>query len=274
MHFLLRFSFLLLLVSLETCRKDVPVAPFKTRHVVVVTIDGPRWSETWGDSAGHLIPFRHDTLAPLAVRVGDFNNDGFTYTSAGHTALLTGVYQSIANDGSEKPDRPNFLQSWLERTRLPAGKAWMISSKDKIEALMDCEDPGWSGKYIPSNRCGVNGLGSGYCNDSVTFNRALAVLRDEQPVLTFIHFAEPDVSGHSGNWNNYLAGVRSTDAYLGRIWKYLQSNPEYAGNTTLIVTNDHGRHLDSFGGFSSHGDNCTGCRHIELIAAGAMSRWL
>ncbi|WP_238555152.1 hypothetical protein [Chryseobacterium sp. P1-3] len=36
----------------------------------------------------------------------------------------------------------------------------------------------------------------------------------------------------------------------------------------MIVSNDHGRHLDAKGGFKSHGDGCEGCRHIEFFAIG------
>ena len=39
--------------------------------------------------------------------------------------------------------------------------------------------------------------------------------------------------------------------------------------TTLFVTNDHGRHLDGKkDGFISHGDKCEGCRHINFFAYG------
>ena len=39
--------------------------------------------------------------------------------------------------------------------------------------------------------------------------------------------------------------------------------------TALFITNDHGRHLDGhLDGFVSHGDDCAGCRKIELLAIG------
>jgi phosphopentomutase len=49
----------------------------------------------------------------------------------------------------------------------------------------------------------------------------------------------------------------------------IQSNPILKDKTTLFITNDHGRHLDGKKtGFVSHGDNCSGCRHISLLALG------
>jgi arylsulfatase A-like enzyme len=53
------------------------------------------------------------------------------------------------------------------------------------------------------------------------------------------------------------------------LWKFLQEDSYYSGKTTLFVTNDHGRHDDYVSnGFVNHGDNCYGCRHIELLAIG------
>ncbi len=48
-------------------------------------------------------------------------------------------------------------------------------------------------------------------------------------------------------------------------WARVQPDPVYAGRTTLLVTNDHGRHDYDFQG---HGDDCEGCRHIQLLALG------
>ncbi|HQK98709.1 MAG TPA: sulfatase, partial [Bacteroidia bacterium] len=43
----------------------------------------------------------------------------------------------------------------------------------------------------------------------------------------------------------------------------------YKDQTTLIVTNDHGRHTAGhLDGFVSHGDSCDGCRHVELFGIG------
>lgn len=46
-------------------------------------------------------------------------------------------------------------------------------------------------------------------------------------------------------------------------------NPLMKNQTTLFITNDHGRHLDGVkSGFVNHGDRCEGCRHISLLVLG------
>ena len=53
------------------------------------------------------------------------------------------------------------------------------------------------------------------------------------------------------------------------MWNILQNDSYYKDQTMFFVTNDHGRHIDgNLDGFISHGDDCTGCRHINLFMAG------
>jgi len=251
------------------CSKKPLARNFITRKVVLVSVDGPRWSETWGSSERRYIVHRSKDMLPLGTLLTKFSNNGHTYTSAGHTAMLTGVYQALENSGKETPDQPNIFQCWRWAKGMPADKAWIVSSKDKIEALADCLNPDWRGKFLPMTDCGVNGLGTGYRNDSITFRKAKEVFSKHHPVLTMVHFREPDYSGHGGNWEAYLQGIRNTDRYVWELWNYLQADPEYAGVTTMIITNDHGRHKDGHrDGFISHGDGCDGCRHIELMILG------
>lgn len=253
---------------LSSCQDQV-LPGYRTAHVVLVSIDGPRWSETWGEGARQYIPHRSKDLLRQGVLLRRFYNRGFTYTSSGHTAMLTGTYQPIDNSGNERPLLPNFFQYWLRQSPQPAGKAWIISSKDKIEALADCQDPAWAGKFLPMTDCGVGGLGTGYREDSVTLSKAEKTLALYHPHLVMVHFKEPDGSAHTGDFERYLAGIRSSDEYVWQLWNYLQKDPYYAGCTTMIITNDHGRHLDGVSnGFAGHGDGCDGCRHIELLAMG------
>jgi phosphopentomutase len=171
----------------------------------------------------------------------------------------------MINDGSQYPESPSFIQYWLEQSQEPSEKAWIIASKDKLEILADCKNPQWKGKYKPMTDCGKSGLSSGLRADSTTFNRALAVLKEHHPNVVIINFKEPDVAGHANDWKGYLKGIETTDAFCYQIWDFLQNDPIYKGTTTLFITNDHGRHPNDF---TSHGDKCNSCKHIECLAIG------
>ena len=253
-----------------SCEKDAAIPKeYKTKNIVVVVIDGPRYSETWGDPSHQFIPRLANQLSSKGVIYTNFYNNGPTYTNAGHTAISTGNYQEINNGGLELPQFPSIFQQWLKTHAKDSSAAWIIASKDKLEVLSDCKDGEWNGKYNPFTNCGINGLGSGYREDRITYDKVTEILSTYQPQLVLINFREPDYSAHANSWSDYLKGISDSDEYVYKLWDFIESEPFYKGSTTLFVTNDHGRHLDGIAnGFISHGDNCEGCRHINLFAYG------
>lgn len=252
-----------------SCRKEEVATKYLTENVIVIVIDGARYSETWGDPMHQNIPQLANNLSKSGIVNTQFYTNGLTKTVPGHTAITTGNYQEISNDGKESPNAPSFFQYWNEKNRDKSNRSWIIASKDKLEVLDNCMLGELKDLYKPRTNCGINGLGTGYRHDSITFKIALDKLQEYQPNLVLINFREPDYSGHSGNWNNYLKGIKSSDEYAYQIWNYIQENPNYRGNTSLFITNDHGRHLDTVSdGFQSHGDDCLGCRQLSFFAFG------
>lgn len=270
----------LILIGFGSCLNDSELGDFgakaqpndyKTKNVFIVVVDGLRYSEGWGDSNHENIPRMAGFMAKQGVVNTKFYNMGDTYTSAGHTSLTTGIYQTINNSGKELPKYPSIFQYWNQAYRSNPLKSWVITSKDKLEVLADCSIRSWKGRYKPSANCGFDGLGigSGYREDSLTLKMVLKILREDHPNLVLINFRDPDYSAHTGNWLSYINGIRTTDEYVYRLWQFLQSDIIYKNTTTLFVTNDHGRHLDNVNdGFAGHGDDCDGCRHIGFFAFG------
>jgi hypothetical protein len=257
---------------LTTCTSDkVGGFNLKTKYVFVIIVDGPRYSETWGDASHFYIPRMSEYMASQGVVNTQFFNDGQTYTVPGHTAIASGNYQDMNNSGLDLPSHPTIFQLWLKATGNSANLAWLVTSKDKLQVLANSSDPSWKNKYMASTNCGVNGagLGSGYREDSLTNIALMNVISANHPHLLLVNFREPDFSGHQSNWLNYLKGIKDTDEYVYQIWNLIQTDPFYKDKTSLFVTNDHGRHLDTIsGGYTSHGDGCEGCRHINFYAFG------
>jgi hypothetical protein len=266
---LLSFSFFSCEDSLS--QKNNPIKmPYKTERVIVLVVDGPRYSETWGDATHQYIPHMAQDMAPTGLVATNFTNDGYTYTSSGHTAICTGVRQELENTlGLDLPNQPSFFQYYLKQSGYPASKASIITSKDKLFILGNCTNPKWKDTYNPLTDCGKNGPKSGYREDTATFNKVMSALKTQQPNLLLVNFKEPDGAGHANNWPNYIKGIVETDSLVWEVWKFIQTDAYYKDKTTLFVTNDHGRHLDDWkDGFVSHGDECEGCRHINLYAFG------
>lgn len=240
-----------------------------TENVIIVVIDGPRFTETWGDSTLQNIPLMSGKLLSQGVLYKNFQNTGHTFTNAGHTSLCTGVDQFINNTGLELPENPSIFQYYLKAKNADPNATWIVTSKDKLEVLANCKDSLWKGKYRPSTDCGYKGLSTGFRDDSITFFHALEIMKKHHPNLIIINLKEPDFSGHANNWKGYLQGIQAGDRYVYQLWQSIQNDPVYANKTALLVTSDHGRHLDGVkDGFTNHGDECEGCRHINLLALG------
>lgn len=251
------------------CTYEVAVPESAGNNIIVVVIDGPRYTETWGELTQQHIPYQAGILKPRGAFFTHFINDSITYTTAGHDQLLTGVKESIENTGLQLPGFPSFFQYWLKQTGASKNDAWIITSKDKLEVLADCNDDAFHQQYNPSTDCGVAGLTTGYREDTITLNHTLQLMKQYHPRLVLIEFREPDYSAHKNDWEGYISGIQQTDGYIKVIDEFLQSDSFYSGTTDLIITNDHGRHSEGWkNGFISHGDSCEGCRHISLLAAG------
>ena len=259
---------LVLPLVLNSCSKE-SLKEYKTENVIIIVVDGVRYSETWGDSTHQYIPHFSTKIADFGVVNTGFYNNGATVSTAGFTAITTGVYQEINNSGQESPRYPSIFQYLIKNDSISNESAWIINSKDKLAVLGNCKNANWKDKYLPSFDCGISGIGSGYRHDTLTLASFFNVMSEYHPKLTLLGFREPDFSAHRYSWEDYLQEIKNTDEYIYSVWNYIQNDSFYAGTTTLFITNDHGRHLDNIGnGFQSHGDDCEGCRHINFFAYG------
>ena len=243
---------------------------FQTKYVVILVIDGPRYSETYGDSSCRLSPILCDSLRYQGAFYENFRNNGPTYTVPGHTAIVTGSYQRISNTGTALPRNPSLFQYYLKATGASKNDAYIVSSKGKLDVLANTENKKWHDQFLASTYCGPNGNGIGYGKDEKTFAKVTELITSPNvPHLMLINLLAVDVNGHANNWEKYQESITACDAYASELWQMIQSNPVTKNQTTLFITNDHGRHLNGVkSGFVNHGDHCEGCEHISLLILG------
>lgn len=269
-RFLRLSSALLLVLSSPLAQAAEATGKYKAENVLIVVLDGVRWSESWGDPQHKYIP----KLAELSKQGSvftNYKNNGTTSTNPGHASLMTGHFEKIPNDGSDCAPHPTFMQLWRKQTGAPQEAAYVVTAKGKLAILADSEDPQWKGKFTAAMDSGVNGGGlkAKTRSDRDTFAALKRILTEKHPRAVIVNFAAPDARGHAGDKEAYLSAIKEADGYVGELWTLLQKDPFYAGKTALFVTNDHGRHLDGVKtGFKNHGCDCDGCRHIMLFAFG------
>jgi arylsulfatase A-like enzyme len=78
-------------------------------------------------------------------------------------------------------------------------------------------------------------------HDLLTYISAKEYLQAHHPKVLFLGFGETDEEAHKGNYSAYLQKAAMADKLIGDLFSYLQSDPFYKDNTTLIITTDHGR---------------------------------
>jgi hypothetical protein len=240
--------------------EDHAEAP-KTPNVVLLVIDGSRQLETIGDSTHTHIPHIWRDLRPQGALIPNFRNEGETVTNPGHSSILTGTWQHIANDGSERPSEPTLFEYYRRYEGVPENAVQLVSGKSKLRAVA------WSTDLDYGKRYGAKAT-VGFENDPVVYEHLIPILERDHPRLVMACFPSVDHEGHSGHWDRYVAAIERADSLAGALWVFLQKDPHYAGNTYLFITNDHGRHIDKWGGFQNHGCPCEGCRRLLFLALG------
>jgi hypothetical protein len=107
--------------------------------------------------------------------------------------------------------------------------------------------------------------------DELSVYIAKRLMQQEAPSLLWITMHDIDVA-HSGAYSLYIEGIRRTDRLCAELWKTVQSEPEYAGNTTLFVLPDFGRDSDydaGGNGFQHHRTGDAASRTTWMMALGA-----
>ncbi len=97
------------------------------------------------------------------------------------------------------------------------------------------------------------------------------LMRREAPSLLWITMHDIDVA-HAGAYSLYIEGIRRTDRLCAEVWKVIQSEPEYAGKTTLFILPDFGRDSDEDSGgngFQHHRTGDAPSRTTWMMALGA-----
>jgi hypothetical protein len=107
--------------------------------------------------------------------------------------------------------------------------------------------------------------------DELSVYIAKRLIQEEAPSLLWITMHDIDVA-HSGAYSLYVEGIRRTDRLCLELWKFVQSQPEYAGNTTLFVLPDFGRDSDydaGGNGFQHHRTGDAASRTTWMMVLGA-----
>ncbi|ANE52924.1 alkaline phosphatase family protein [Flavisolibacter tropicus] len=78
-------------------------------------------------------------------------------------------------------------------------------------------------------------------SDLLTFLAAREYILKNKPKVMHIGLGGTDSYGHQRKYDQYLKEANQADRIIADLWSLVQSMPCYKGNTTFIITTDHGR---------------------------------
>jgi len=253
-----------------------------TRYVKDTTVQNLFNGETDQVRRAALMPFFWTTLGKQGQlygnrkfknRVNCTNNHLISYP--GYSEMLVGFVDPkvSSNDNIENPNATvlEFIhQEEAFKNRVAAFATWnafpYILRENKgipVNAGSDLAEGNLSEKekWLNENRdVFKNPYGPRY--DSFTFHYALEYMKRERPRVVFIGFEETDTQAHDGRYDEYLKSAHNIDKMIGALWHWIQSQPDYKDQTTVLITTDHGR-----------GKGKNTWRNHRLLATGSRQIW-
>ena len=221
------------------------------------------WRSTPEERRAVLMPFMWNTIATKGQIFGDPSKasrahltNGLWFSYPGYNEMLSGVADPRI-DSNDKVPNPNVtVLEWLNgrpgfESRVAAFGSWDVlpfilnAGRSRIPV-------GTGFTPVPSPKTererAINELATdlpAYWSygpfDAPIVYAALESVRTSKPRVLYIMLGEGDEWAHAGRYDLYLDATLRADRFIERVWNVLQSMPEYANQTTLLVTTDHGR---------------------------------
>lgn len=243
----------------------------------------------WRDSPEQrrqiLLPFVWNVLAKQGQLFGDPSRqspatitNGLKFSYPGYNEMFVG-YADAGIRSNAKIHNPNInVLEYIQRQPGFSGKVAAFATWDVIEFVLNRPRAGFpvvcgwtpvSDQPLTAGQQQVNEMvrdlpriWRGNAFDIVTQTAAREHLAKHRPHVLYIGMGETDEWAHARRYDLYLESAQRCDRYLSELWDWLQSQPEYRGQTTLVLTTDHGRGTGR--DWANHGANIVGAEFVWM----------
>lgn len=238
-----------------------------------------------------LMPWFWSTLAEegqlygnrwLGNKVNCSNRFWFSYP--GYHEILCGFSDPAINSNAKKYNPNKTILEWLNEQEKYRGSVAAFGSWDVFPYIINDERSGIhvnagfavsEGEDLTSKQKILNTLQAqipanwnSVRFDAFTHHYMMEYVKKNHPKVVYISYGETDDFAHDGRYDHYLKSAYQTDAFLGELWAYIQSDPFYAGQTSMILTTDHGRGYEKMEEWKSHGTIYEGSSEIWMGVIG------
>ncbi len=237
-----------------------------------------------------LMPFVWGTMVKQGQLFGDRDKgnlvnlrNSYWFSYPGRSEIFAGYFDPKVNS-NEYPDNPNTnVLEYLNQQPAYKGRVAAFSSWDAVARIMarkrsgiyvniydeDIPGPSLSTAEAVAN---VNQhivphvFGAGERIDAATYSLARSYVQARHPKVIYLDLGDTDEFAHAGKYDDYLDAGHHADAIFGDLWKTMQKDPFYKGQTYLLVVPDHGRGIDAK--WTSHGAQTPRCNETYFMAMG------
>lgn len=248
------------------------------------------WRDSPEERRAQLMPFFWETIAthgrvfgnPEQRSVARVTN-GLNFSYPGYNEILTGRADPRIDSNDKRPNPNVTVLEWLHAKEGYRGRVAAFCSWDVFPYIINDRrsgipvNAGWqrlAGDDDDRDLADLDRLSDELPRywhnvryDYFTFRGALASLRNAQPRVLYVSLGETDDWAHARRYDLYLDAAQRNDRYLGELWTAVQTLPEYANRTSLIVTTDHGRG-ETRADWISHGQDIPGSHLIWIAVLG------
>jgi len=153
----------------------------------------------------------------------------------------------------------NLLRETYEEPHLAAGTPETQAQLEQLESILHFSPNDFAHRALTMESA-----------DELSVYVAKQLMTQAAPSLLWITLHDIDIA-HSGAYSLYIDGIQRTDRLCTDIWNSIQSNPEYAGKTTMFILPDFGRDSDANpagNGFQHHRTGDRASRTSWMMALG------
>jgi hypothetical protein len=223
------------------------------------------WRDDAKERRAALLPFLWGTV----IRDGQiFGNqekgsiahvtNGMAFSYPGYNEMLTGFPDPRINSNEFGPNPNRTVFEWLNgfpefSGRVAAYATWStfadIFNEKRSHLILQC---GWNLPPHPANASPRDALldtlyqTTTRLDDEDVYDSFLQVplldfVGSGRPRVLFVGYGETDNWSHAGRYDLVLESAHQFDRFVEQLWNTMQAMPQYRGQTTFIITTDHGR---------------------------------
>jgi hypothetical protein len=229
-------------------------------RAVLVTIDGLRWQEAFHGADPELAPSDARAGATLMPFLNSFAREGaligdrranscmhvenrYWFSYPGYTEMLAGRPNPHIRRNGKIWNKEITTLEWLNGRDAFRDRVRIFAEWGKVPYILNTRR---------SNLPVTIAEQSLALRDPPTMEAALTMFAAPTRVA-WIDLGDTDTRAHDGDYAGVLDAAAKADAFLADLWAKFEADPAWAGQTTLIVTVDHGRGANEDGKWKGHG---------------------